>query len=48
MPRNDDGGDVEEVEGTLSIIKHLDRPFGRLKKGGYLILSMRLHKLIVY
>ena len=32
VPRNDDGGDVEEVEGNLSIFKHLDRPFGRMKK----------------
>lgn len=31
-PRNDDGCDVEEVDGTLSILKHLGRPFGLLKK----------------
>ena len=28
VPRNDDGGDVEEVEGTLSIFKYLN---GRMK-----------------
>ena len=32
VPHNDDGGDIEEVEGTLSIFKHLNRPFGRMKK----------------
>ena len=32
VPHNDDCGDVEDVEGTLSIFKHLGRPFGRLKK----------------
>ena len=32
VPRNDDGSDVEEVEGALSIFKHVDRLFGRLKK----------------
>ena len=32
VPRNDDGGDVEEVKGTLSIFKHLIRAFGQMKK----------------
>lgn len=31
VPRNDDGGEVEVVEGTLSIFKHPGRPFGRSK-----------------
>ena len=31
VPRNDDGGDVEEVVGNISIFKHPSRPFGRLK-----------------
>ena len=32
VPCNDDGCDVEEAEGTISIFKHLGRAFGRMKK----------------
>ena len=28
VPFNDDGSDGDEIEGTLSIFKHLDRPYG--------------------
>ena len=28
---NDDDGDGDEIEGTLPIFKHLDRPYGRSK-----------------
>ena len=28
VPLNDDGSDGDEIEGTLSIFKHLDRPYG--------------------
>ena len=31
VPHNDDGGDVEEVVGNISIFKHPGRPFGLLK-----------------
>ena len=30
-PRNDDGGDSDEIEGTLLIFKHPGRPYGRSK-----------------
>ena len=28
VPRNDDGGDGDEIEGTLPIFKHPGRPYG--------------------
>ena len=31
VPRNDDGSDGDEIKETLSIFKHPDRPYGRLK-----------------
>ena len=31
VPRNDDGGDGDEIEGTLPIFKHPGRPYGRSK-----------------
>ena len=31
MPRNDDGGDIEDFEGNLSIFKYPGRPYGRPK-----------------
>ena len=46
VPRNDDGGDGDEIEGTLSIFKHHDRPLDDQNLSGYLIVSMRLHELM--
>ena len=31
VPCNDEGGDGDEIEGTLPIFKHLGRPYGRSK-----------------
>ena len=31
VPRNDDGGDGDEIEWTLPIFKHPGRPYGRSK-----------------
>ena len=31
MPCNDDGGDIEDFEGNLSIFKYPGRPYGRPK-----------------
>ena len=31
VPRNDDGGNGDEIEGTLPIFKHPGRPYGRSK-----------------
>ena len=31
VPRNDDSGNGDEIEGTLQIFKHPDRPYGQSK-----------------